>query len=199
MTAIFNEYLFSFVLIILDDVLVFSKSEEDHEEPPIFKLCLKPYGMQTWNLSQRWANYTKTQLRIWGTKSVPNGFSRWGKNQSTERVEKTGKYYRNKIVHGNLQLLSSIRKGLCRVSRTTTWDREEEPEIHLDTGLSSCFREPENSNDREHGFVASRLQLTIPARYRQKWQQFERSTLKCHRWCWVSSGLCKQSTITSRM
>ena len=31
MTAIFNEYLFSF-LIFLDDVLVFSKSEEDHEE-----------------------------------------------------------------------------------------------------------------------------------------------------------------------
>ena len=32
MTAIFNEYLFSFVVIFLDDFLVFSKSEEEHEE-----------------------------------------------------------------------------------------------------------------------------------------------------------------------
>ena len=32
MTAIFNEYLFSFVHIFFDDVLSFSKSEEEHEE-----------------------------------------------------------------------------------------------------------------------------------------------------------------------
>ena len=32
MTAIFNEYLFSFVLIFLDDVLVFSKTEKEHKE-----------------------------------------------------------------------------------------------------------------------------------------------------------------------
>ena len=32
MTSIFNEYLFSFVLIFLDDVLVFSKNVEEHEK-----------------------------------------------------------------------------------------------------------------------------------------------------------------------
>ena len=32
MTSIFNEYLFSFFLIFLDDVLVFSKRVEEHEK-----------------------------------------------------------------------------------------------------------------------------------------------------------------------
>ena len=32
MTAIFKEYLFSFVLIFLDNFLVFGKSEEEHKE-----------------------------------------------------------------------------------------------------------------------------------------------------------------------
>ena len=32
MTSIFNEYLFSFVIIFLDDVLVFSRNVEEHEK-----------------------------------------------------------------------------------------------------------------------------------------------------------------------
>ena len=78
MTAIFNEHLFSFFLIFPDDLLVFSKSKENTKN--ISELLLKLYEKQTWNLSQKSANSTKTQLRSWGKNQCRRNFIRRGKH-----------------------------------------------------------------------------------------------------------------------
>ena len=46
MTSIFKEYLFSFVLIFLDDILVFSRNVEEHEK----HMCLVFHALRQANL-----------------------------------------------------------------------------------------------------------------------------------------------------
>ena len=97
MTAIFNEYLVSFVLIFLDDFLVFSKSEEEHEKhhrivfEALWKanLKLKPKKCKLYQNSILYLGYKLTAEEISPDEGIIRALKEW------KRPEKLQKWNRS--------------------------------------------------------------------------------------------------------
>ena len=135
MTSIFNEYLFSFVLIFLDDVLVFSRNVEDYEK----HMGLVFHALRQANLKlkpKKCRLFQKTVTYL-GYKMSPEGIAPDEKKTHCSRgLETTRKRYRSEVFYWILQLLQTFHQRLCWDSETSSPDNKKNsrftwnPECH---------------------------------------------------------------------